>query len=315
MSPDGRGGPRDPVPPPVTLLRQADLALYRAKEMGRGRWAAFDPAIAARAEHRHQLRQGLQRAAEHDELEVHFEPVARLRDHRTVGVTAHLLWRSEQYGLLGPEVIGPVAVEGGLVAATAANLFAGVRRAMISTADSTTGATGTPLWVGVRLSHEELLHPAVTELLTSWVDLSGVDASRLHIDVTEDTVVDDAALELMAGLRQLGVHLTVEQFGTGPSSLMRLSRYPAAAIRVDASFIEGLGRRRDDTVIVTAVAGLSAELGLELSADGIDEEFQATYLEGLGFTTGRGRLFGSHTAGLEPFDPHRSVPDSVGATR
>jgi predicted signal transduction protein with EAL and GGDEF domain len=308
-------GSEHPVPSAAALLRQADLALYRAKELGRGRWAAFDPAIASRAEHRHQLRQGLQHAAEADELEVHFEPVARLRDHRTVGVTARLMWRSEQYGLLGPEVIGPVAVEGGLVATTTARLFDGVRSALITTAATTSDATGTPLWVGLRLSREELLHPAVSDLISTWVGLPGGDASRLHIDLTEDAMVDDAALELVAGLRQMGVHLTVEQFGTGPSSLMRLSRYPAAAIRVDGSFIEGLGRRRDDTVIVTAVAGLSTELGLELSADGIDEEFQATYLEGLGFTTGRGRLFDGGVDGLAPFDPHLCVPDSVGATR
>ena len=127
---------------------------------------------------------------------------------------------------------------------------------------------------------------------------------RLRIDVTEETVVDDAALEVIAGLRQLGVHVTVEAFGTGPSSLLRLSHYPASSIRIDSSFVHGLGRRRNDTIIVTAVAGLAADLGLELSADGIEEEFQATYLHELGVTSARGRLFGE-AMDLEQFIQRR----------
>jgi len=113
--------------------------------------------------------------------------------------------------------------------------------------------------------------------------------------------VDDTALEVIAGLRQLGVHVTVEAFGTGPSSLLRLSHYPANSIRIDSSFVHGLGRRRNDTIIVTAVAGLAADLGLELSADGIEEDFQATYLHELGVASARGRLFG------EAMDPEEFV--------
>jgi diguanylate cyclase (GGDEF)-like protein len=301
------------VPTAAELVGRADLALYRAKELGRGQWAAFDPALAAQATQRHDLRHGLQQAAESEELEVHFEPVACLRDHRVVGVTASLHWRSEAFGLLGPEIIGPVAVEGGLVAANATELFAGIRRALADTTDVQTDPSGTPLWIGTRLTREELLHPAVGELVLSCLDLPGMVPSRLRIDVTEDTPADEQALEVMAGLRQLGVHLTVEQFGTGPSSLMRLSSYPASTIRVDRSFVEGLGRRRDDTVIITTVAGLGADLGLELSADGVDEEFQATYLEGLGFSSARGRLFGEASPRLELLDDGRSLAVPTGA--
>ena len=295
------GGDTDPEPDASELLQRADLALYRAKELGRGRSAVFDPAMAGRAEQQRQLRHGLQRAADAGELEVHFEPVARLRDHRLVGLTASLQWRSAAHGLLGPDIIGPVAIEGSLIAATAGALFDGILTALRDADDVVTARAATPLWVGTRLSLEELVHPAVEELVVACLERSGVEPSRLHIDITEDTVIDDTALETVAGLRGLGVHVTVERFGTGPSSLMRLSHYPANAIRLDRSFVEGLGRRRDDTVIVTAVAGLAADLGLELSADGIDEDFQATYLEGLGFTTGRGRF-------LDAAGPNSGVP-------
>jgi diguanylate cyclase (GGDEF)-like protein len=286
------------VPTTEELVRRADLALYRAKELGRGQWAAYDPALAARAEQQHELRLGLERATERDELELRFEPVARLSTFRTVGLTASLHWHSSAHGLLGPDIIGPVAVEGGLVATTTARLFAGIRDALLDTREVRTDATGTPVWIGTRLTREELLHPAVMELVTGCLDHPGIEPSRLHIDVTEDTVADDSAVAVMTELRELGVHLTVEGFGTGPSSLMRLGDYPAAEIRLDRSFVEGLGRRRDDTVIITAVAGLAADLGLALSADGIDEEFLATYLEGLGCATGRGRLFGEEVADL-----------------
>ena len=274
------------------LMRRADLALYRAKELGRGTWAAFDPTLAARAELQHELRQGLQHAAERDELVVHFQPVAALRNHRLLGATARLHWPSPNQGLLGPDVIGPVAAEGGLVGATTEALVREVHRTLVDTAELATDGAGTPLWIGIRLTRDQLVHPAVGSLIRAVLDDPSVAPSRLRVDITEDTVVDDTALDVVAGLRDIGVHVTVEQFGTGPTSLLRLSRYPASAIRLDPSFVQSLGRRRDDTVIVTAVASLAQDLGLELSADGIDEDFQATYLDGLGFTSGRGRMFG-----------------------
>lgn len=284
------------------VLRRADLALYRAKELGRAGWCAYSPALRRRAEHRTQLRQGLRRAAGLGELEVRFQPMADLRTHATVGVTASLSWDSPDHGVMRCDDVARIAAEGGLLGATIGVLFGQIRRALHVTNRSDDVGYAAPLWVGTRLTLAELVHPATTELIIATVSDPGIDPARLHLDITEDTVVDDAALEVIAGVRQLGVHVTVDRFGTGPSSLLRLSHYPATTIRVDRSFVEGVGRRRDDTAILTAVAGLASDLQLELSADGIDEEFQATYLEGLGFMTGSGRLFGEAVPRGELFD-------------
>lgn len=284
------------------VLRRADLALYRAKELGRAGWCAYSPALRRRAEHRTQLRQGLRRAAGLGELEVRFQPMADLRTHTTVGVTASLSWDSPDHGVMRRDDVARIAAEGGLLGATIGALFGEIRRTLHLTNRPEAIGHAVPLWVGTRLTLAELLHPATTELIIATVADPGIDPAQLHLDITEDTVVDDAALEVIAGVRQLGVHVTVDRFGTGPSSLLRLSHYPARTIRVDGSFVEGVGRRRNDTAILTAVAGLASDLQLELSADGIDEEFQSTYLEGLGFRTGSGRLFGEAVPCGELFD-------------
>jgi diguanylate cyclase (GGDEF)-like protein len=273
------------------LVRCADLALYRSKELGRGTWTTFDPRLAERAARQHELRTGLQRALDADELHLDLEPVVRLRSHRLVGATARLRWpRGDSE--LDAATISAVAVEGGLVAAVVSSLLEHTRRVLVATAEVHTDRSGTPLWIEVPLTRDELVHPVVRDLVARTVADPRIGAERLRIGVTEATVVDPVALEALTAIRTLGVHVTVEQFGTGPSSLLTMDDYPADAIRLDPSFVEGLGRRRDDTVVVTTVTSLATELGLEVSADGIGEEFPATYLDGLGVATGRGRAFG-----------------------
>jgi diguanylate cyclase (GGDEF)-like protein len=271
-----------------TMLRAADLALYRAKELGRAQWAVYDTALQDRAAHRRRLHQGLERAAARDELRRRYDPVLDLQTGRVVGVTTSAWWDTAEHGLMRPDQVEEVALDGGLVQSVVTSLFDDMARILTLGPDHPAGR----LWVGTRLRRDELIHPSVAEALLAIVRRAGDDAGRLHIDVTEETVVDDAALEAVSGLSHLGVSVTVDRFGHGPSSLLRMDHYPAAGIRIDASFVHGLARRRDDTVVVRTIAQLGSDLGLELSADGIDEELQASLLADLGFRTGRGRLFG-----------------------
>jgi diguanylate cyclase (GGDEF)-like protein len=281
----------DRPPAAHELVRRADLAVYRSKELGRATWTAFDPVLGERAARQHELRNGLQRALDADELRVVLDPVVRLRSHRLVGATARLRW-PHGGGELDAATISAVAVDGGLVAATVMALLENARRALVATWHSTTDPMGTPLWISVPLTRDELVHPVARDVVARTIADPRIGPARLRIDVTEATVVDPVALEALSAIRDLGVHVTVEQFGTGPSSLLTMDDYPADAIRLDPSFVEGLGRRRDDTVVVTTVTSLATDLGLEVSADGIGEEFPSTYLEGLGVSTGRGRAFG-----------------------
>ncbi len=273
-----------------TVRQHADLALYRAKELGRGGHQVYAPALQERADHQVALRQSLHGANERGELEVHYRPAFALSSGRLVGAGATVHWRSPEHGLMGPEVLGPVATEAGLLPMLDALLFDDVTSMLLDT--GTDPSLGPPLWIAVQLGHDDLMHPKMTDLVLRVAHHERIDTARLHIEITESTVLSDGTLEVVAGLRQLGVHITVERFGTGPSSLLRLGHYPASTVKVDGSFVDGVGRRRDDTVILTALAGLTEDLGLELAADGISEEFQARYLAELGCTVGQGRLFG-----------------------
>lgn len=271
-----------------TLLRQADLALYRAKEQGRNQWTLYDPSLQHRADDRLRMQQGLHRALERDELEVHYQPVVALASGDIVGVTASPRWRSPDHGLLGPAAFMPTVIDGGLLPQLSEVLFADIAR----TLRSIRSGDAPMRWVSTALSREEIVHPGLLRRIEHALDDAGAAPGQLRIEVTEGTVVDRASLIVIDGLRELGVDLAVHTFGTGPSSLLSLGQYPASALSVDSSFVEGIGRRRDDTAIVTAVAGMTADLGLELAADGISEAFQAQMLLDLGCALGKGRLFG-----------------------
>lgn len=280
------------------LLRRADLALFNAKERGRDRWRLYDPRLQHQADARLAMQQGLHRAIERSEIEVHYQPVVELATRRVVGVSASPRWNSPDHGLLLPQSFMPAVIDGGLLPHIGTVLFDDIAR-MISEVSRDETA---PRWVSTPISRDELVHPGFVDRLVGALRTAEVGSEHLRLEVSEDTVVDAVALRVIHELRDLGVHLTVHRFGTGPSSLLSLGQYPASTITVDPSFIEGIGRRRDDTLIVTAVAGLTADLGLELAADGITEEFQAAMLDELGCSLGQGRLFGEHLprSALEP---------------
>jgi diguanylate cyclase (GGDEF)-like protein len=273
---------------PGALLQRADLALYRAKELGRARWAVYEPSLQARADERLELQQGLDRAIDDREMELRHQPVVQLASGRMVGLVASLHWHSPHYGVLGPEAFLPAAIEGGLLASLDALLL----DELTATLRLIAAGPDPDLWVAIDLSRAEIVHPGLANRIAETVRSTGISPGTLRVRVSEDTIVDDTALGVVRQLSGLGVQLTVTRFGTGPSSLMQLSNYPASTIEVDSSFVDGLGRRRDDTIIVNAVAGLTSDLGLELAASGIDEELQVRMLADMGCAHGTGRLFG-----------------------
>jgi diguanylate cyclase (GGDEF)-like protein len=274
-----------------TLLRRADLALYDAKERGRDQWAVYDPRLQQRADQRLSLQQSLHRGIERDEITVHYRPVVELSTRRVVGLSATPVWDSHDHGVLGPETFMSAARDGGLLPHLATLLFQRIG----DTIREVERGSLPVRWISTALSREQIVHPGLVDLAAEALRCSDASAQRLRVEVSEDTVVDLVALKVLQQLKELGIHLGVHRFGTGASSLLSLGRYPASTITVDESFVEGLGRRTDDTVIVTAVAGMTADLGLELAADGVSEEFQARMLSDLGCTLARGRLFGEST--------------------
>ena len=267
-----------------TLLRRADLALYHAKELGRNRWAAYAPMLQERADHHLAVQEALSRAVDEGQMDMWLQPVAELATGEIVGARARLRWHSPDFGVLAPEEFLHDAIEGGMLKSLDSLLFRSIAQLLPRLVED----TGLQ-WISTTLSRQEVVHPGLVGLVGSTIG-DGLD--RLRIEVSEDTIVDDTARKNVEALAALGVHLTVARFGTGPSSMLSLGRYPASTIKIDPSFTAGIGRRHEDTVIVASVAGLGEDLGLELAADGIDEAFQSRMLVELGFTLGEGRLIG-----------------------
>lgn len=267
-----------------TLLRRADLALYRAKELGRDRWAGYAPMLQERADHHLAVQEALSRAVDEGQMDMWLQPVAELATGEIVGARARLRWHSPDFGLLAPDEFLHDAIQGGMLKSLDSMLFRSIAQLLPHLVEE----TGLQ-WISTTLSRQEIVHPGLVGLVGSAI---GDGHDRLRIEVSEDTIVDDTARKNVEALAALGVHLTVARFGTGPSSMLSLGRYPASTIKIDPSFTAGIGRRHEDTVIVASVAGLGEDLGLELAADGIDEAFQSRMLVELGFTLGEGRLIG-----------------------
>ena len=267
---------------PEGLLRRADLALYRAKELGRGRWAAYDPWLQQRADRHLQMQQGLHRAVTNHEIDVYFQPVIELSTRQIVGAEALVRWRSPDHGLVLPNDFLPAAANAGLLPE--------IGRLVIEAVEEKLREVGDQVSISVNLSPPELSHPAVVARLTAVA--ARTPAGRLWVGVHEASVVDEATSRTLRKLREHGVRVVVEGFGAGPSSLRYLADYPADAIAVDRSFVDGLGVEEHDTTIVEAVAQLGRELGLILSAQGVTDERQAQTLGELGYHNATGWLFG-----------------------
>ena len=293
----------------VQLLRRADLALYRAKELGRNQWAGYSPDLQEQADRHLSVQEALSRAVDHQQMDVWLQPVADLRTGEVVGARARLRWNSPDYGLLAPDEFLHEAIEGGMLETLDGLLLRSISQLLPNLVDD----TGLE-WISTTLSRQEIVHPGLVGLVGSTIGV-GDGRERLRIEVSEDTIVDDTARRNVEALSALGVHISVANFGTGPSSLLNLGHYPGSTIKIDPSFTEGIGRRHEDTVIVAAVAGLGVDLGLELAADGIDEAFQSRMLVDLGFTLGEGRLIGDPLSASEFVDRDlgRSSIDGIGA--
>ncbi|MFM7067845.1 MAG: putative bifunctional diguanylate cyclase/phosphodiesterase, partial [Actinomycetes bacterium] len=264
------------------LLRRADLALYRAKELGRARWAAYDPWLQQRADRRHQMQQGLHRALHNGEIDVYFQPVVRLPSGRVVGADAVVRWHSPEHGLVLPDDFLPVAADAGLLT--------DIGQLVIRRAEATLAELNAPLALSVTLSLSELSHPAVIERLRQAAQRTERD--RFWIRVREDAVIDPQVSRHLSALRNDGIRVVVEGFGAGPSSLRHLSEYPADAIAVDRSFVDRLGEDDGVSAIVEAVARLADDLDLQLVSEGVSSDRQAEALSDLGYEYATGWHFG-----------------------
>jgi diguanylate cyclase (GGDEF)-like protein/PAS domain S-box-containing protein len=274
---------------PEELLRDADAAMYHAKESGRGRVAVFDETMRARAVVRHATENDLHRALEHGELLLFFQPVVSLRDARCVGAEALVRWQHPERGLMVPDEFVPLAEETGLVV----ELGRWVLEAAAEEAARWQVEHEQPFMVSVNLSARQLAQPGLAERLSEVIERSGVIPENLCLEITESVLMEDAdaVISVVERVRALGVRLSIDDFGTGYSSLGYLKRFPVNAVKIDRSFVSGLGTDPGDTAIVSAVIGLAHALDLQVVAEGVETEGQLAELVALGCDEAQGYFF------------------------
>ncbi len=269
---------------PEALLQRADVAMYAAK--------AGTRSIEVYASERDQysprrlaLIGELRRAIESDELMLHFQPKAVLRTGEVIGVEALLRWQHPQHGLLSPDEFVPLAEHTGLIR----GLTQWVLRSALQQCAAWQHA-GLDLTVAVNISVRNLLDPDLPDDIARLLDRTGVPAGMLVLEITESSVMADPArtIGVLQRLAGMGVGVSVDDFGTGYSSLSYLSRLPVDEIKIDKSFVQGMLRDRNDSVIVETIVDLGASLGLRVVAEGVEDEATWDRLAGLGCAVAQG---------------------------
>src|SRR5215213_482972 len=275
---------------PDDLLREADTAMYRAKDEG-GDFRVFNPAMYERAFTRLEVENDLRRAIEQEQFIIHYQPMVDLQTGELWGMEALVRWDHPERGLLEPSEFVPVAEESGLVIPMGEQIL---REACFRAKKWQEDNPRIPsLVMSVNLSATQLSRLDLADTVERVLGETGLEGSRLILDVTETVYVKVLAgnTAMLDRLRGLGVRFSIDDFGTGYSSLSYLKRLPADAIKIDQSFVKGLGESVDDTAVVRMIIELAHTLRLEIIAEGVETEEQATLLKEMGCDFAQGYHF------------------------
>ena len=272
-----------------TLLRNADTALYRAKDLGRDSFQFYRPEMNLYALEALRLENDLRRALTHGDLDLLYQPIVDLRANRMTGAEALLRWRHPQRGVLPPAEFIRLAEATGLI------LPIGEWALRAACADRVAWRKGgdPDLRVAVNLSPRQFLQPNLVDLVSTTLGETGLDASWLELEITEDVLMTDAAaaMDTLQALAGMGVHLAIDDFGTGYSSLSYLKRLPVDRLKIDRSFVRDVTADPDDAAIVRAVIALAHNLSLGVTAEGVETAPQAQFLYTHGCHELQGYLF------------------------
>jgi diguanylate cyclase (GGDEF)-like protein/PAS domain S-box-containing protein len=274
------------------LLRDADAAMYRAKARGRDCVEAFAPGTHETTVLALRTATELRRGIDRGEIVPYFQPIVELTTGHVTGFEALARWLHPERGLLTPDQFLPMAEETGLID----DIGAAVLRDSLAQV-ATWRARELPFagaTISVNVASRQLVDPAFAELVADVLAQTGIPADSLWLEITETALLADikASTVALRNLRSLGLHLSVDDFGTGYSSLTYLKRFPVEAIKIDRSFVAGLGLDADDTTIVEAVVNLGHSFGLAVIAEGLETPLQLARLRQLRCDKGQGYLFG-----------------------
>jgi diguanylate cyclase (GGDEF)-like protein len=269
------------------LIRNADLAMYRAKETGKGRFEIFQPRMRDAVLKRHGLKEELQRAVERDQVVVEYQPIVALRTGTVEAAEALVRWNHPGRGRLMPSEFVPLAEETGMIIAV--GQFVLEQACRQAQAWNETVAETAPVAIHVNLSAVELKDPSLTDGVMEILARTGLDPRLLVLEITESLVQDaDASLSTLDQLRQCGVQLALDDFGTGYSSLSYLRSLPLDILKIAKPFVEGMARGRQENSFVRMIVDLARALDLRVVAEGIESEDELDALRELGCELGQG---------------------------
>lgn len=266
-------------------LKNADMALYRAKEDGRGRFYFFEPAMDARMQGRRMMATALRRALAEREFEVYYQPLMTTSTRQLVSFEALLRWNHPERGQIQPADFIPMAEEIGLIVPLGEWVLL----------QACTEAATWPehLKVAVNVSPLQLADRGLSDAVARALRASGLAPERLELEITENALIDDiaAATTSLLKLKSIGVKITMDDFGTGCSSLGYLRTFPFDKIKIDGSFVKSLGHQQESRAIIRAVTGLCESLGIVTTAEGVETESQFDFLRAERCTEMQGYLF------------------------
>jgi diguanylate cyclase (GGDEF)-like protein len=282
---------------PEALIRDADSALYRAKEHGRGGYEIFDEVMRSRVIEHMQIENDLRRAIQRGELELHYQPVVKLRDGSVVAMEALLRWNHPERGMIGPLGFIPVAEESRLIVPIGRWVIEqACRQAAIWQQLNPDAA---PVSVAVNLSARQIADPDLLSHIEGSVRANMLDPSTFWLELTETTLLDETSFveRSLESLQGLGVRLVLDDFGVGFSSLGYLKRLPLSMIKLDRSFVENLTEGSHDAAIVRAVSEMADTIGIGVVAEGVETEEQVRMASKLGCGYAQGFHFAEPVPG------------------
>ncbi|WP_375402953.1 putative bifunctional diguanylate cyclase/phosphodiesterase [uncultured Sphingomonas sp.] len=279
-------GPRDGRTA-ETLIRSADLALYRSKDAGGGKYHVYEPQLHVEAEERRRLELALRVALEHGQMHLHYQPVVDAETAKLTGFEALLRWTHPEYGPISPVKFVPLAEE--------TRLIAPIGEWVLRTACHEAARWPADIRVAVNVSPDQLHDPNFATVVTSALATSGLPADRLELEVTESVFMREGtgAVRTLERILDLGIRLSLDDFGTGYSSLSYLSRTRFSTIKIDRSFVQGASKGvREAVAIIRAVVALAKSLGMATTAEGVETEGEHAMIKELGCSKVQGYYFG-----------------------
>ena len=268
------------------LLKHADLALYRAKAEGRGTYRFFEPAMNAQMQARRGLEIDLRRAMALKQFDLAFQPQIQLESGEVTGFEALLRWNHPERGSVSPALFIPLAEEIGIIV--------GIGEWVLRTACREAARWPQPASIAVNLSPVQFRGGRLVETVVNVLAQTGLDPARLELEITEGALLEntDSVLDVLNGLRALGVKISMDDFGTGYSSLSYLQKFPFDKIKIDQSFVRGMEGNAECGAIVRAIARLGASLGMRTTAEGVETAAQLDAIRAEGCTEVQGYLTG-----------------------